>query len=174
MLWFCLAMLAVCVALARGVRRSRSGRLLIASRDNRKAAEAASVAGRWATLQGFVFSGALAGLAGGLHVLLLHGAREGSYQVVQSVEVFSGATIGGLGSLGGAIVGAGGLRGAQDLDATIRLVGAGVGVLIVLWLVPGRPGRPGGTHPGPDRASAGGQGRSGPGGSAAWATTSST
>ncbi len=69
-------------------------------------------------------------------MLLLHGAREGSYQVVQSVEVFSGATIGGLGSLGGAILGAAGLRGAQDLDATIRLVGAGIGVLIVLWAVP--------------------------------------
>ncbi len=136
MLWFCLAVLAVCIALARGVRRSRSGRLLIAARDNRKAAEAAAVPARWATLQGFIFSGALAGLAGGLHVLLLHGAREGSYQVVQSVEVFSGATIGGLGSLGGAIVGAAGLRGAQDLDATIRLVGAGVGVLVVLWIVP--------------------------------------
>jgi len=136
MLWFTLAWLAVCIAVARSVRRSRSGRLLIAARDNRKATEAASVSARWATLQGFIFSGALAGLAGGLHVLLLHGAREGSYQVVQSVEVFSGATIGGLGSLGGAIVGAAGLRGAQDLDATIRLVGAGVGVLVVLWLVP--------------------------------------
>ena len=136
MLWFSLALLAVCIALARGVRRSRSGRLLIAARDNRKAAEAASVSSRWATLQGFVLSGAMAGLAGGLHVLLLRGARQGSYQVVQSVEVFSGATIGGLGSLGGAIVGTAGLRGAQDLDATIRLVGAGVGVLIVLWLVP--------------------------------------
>ncbi|MCB9376038.1 MAG: ATP-binding cassette domain-containing protein, partial [Microthrixaceae bacterium] len=136
MLWFTLAWLAVCILVARSVRRSRSGRLLIAARDNRKATEAASVSARWATLQGFIFSGALAGLAGGLHVLLLHGAREGSYQVVQSVEVFSGATIGGLGSLGGAIVGAAGLRGAQDLDATIRLVGAGIGVLIVLWAVP--------------------------------------
>ena len=136
MLWFTLAWLAVCILVARSVRRSRSGRLLIAARDNRKATEAAAVSARWATLQGFIFSGALAGLAGGLHVLLLHGAREGSYQVVQSVEVFSGATIGGLGSLGGAIFGAAGLRGAQDLDATIRLVGAGIGVLIVLWAVP--------------------------------------
>lgn len=136
MLWFTFAMLALCIVLARSVRRSRSGRLLIAARDNRKATESASVSARWATLQGFIFSGALAGLAGGVHVMLLHGAGEGSYQVVQSVEVFSGATIGGLGSLGGAIAGAAGLRGAQDLDATIRMVGAGVGVLVVLWLIP--------------------------------------
>ncbi|MFZ4518520.1 MAG: ATP-binding cassette domain-containing protein [Microthrixaceae bacterium] len=136
MLWCCLAALALVIALARGVRRSRSGRLLIAARDNRKAAEAAAVPTRWTTLSGFVFSGAIAGLAGGLHVLLLQGARAGSYQPVMSVEVFSGATIGGLGSLGGASVGAALLRGGQDLDATIRLVGAGVGVLVVLWVLP--------------------------------------
>lgn len=136
MLWFCLATLALCIALARGVRRSRSGRLLIAARDNAKAAEAASVSTRLATLSGFVFAGSLAGLAGGLHVILLHGARAGSYQPVQSVEIFSMATIGGLGSVGGAIFGAAGMRGMQDLDATIRLVGAGAGVLLVLWLVP--------------------------------------
>ena len=136
MLWFCLATLALGIVLARNVRRSRSGRLLIASRDNSRAAEAASVSTRWVTLSGFVFSGALAGLAGGLHVLVLHGARVGSYQPVQSIEVFSMATIGGLGSIGGAVTGAAGMRGMQDLDATIRLVAAGTGVLLVLWLVP--------------------------------------
>jgi ABC-type branched-subunit amino acid transport system ATPase component/ABC-type branched-subunit amino acid transport system permease subunit len=136
MLWFCLAVLAVAVIAARGVRRSRSGRLLIAARDNNKAAEAAAVSTRWITLSGFVFSGFLAGLAGGLHVLVLHGARVGSYQPVQSVEIFSMATIGGLGSIGGAIAGAAGMRGMQDLDATIRLVAAGAGVLVVLWLIP--------------------------------------
>ncbi len=136
MLWFCLAVLALGIVLARGVRNSRSGRLLIAARDNAKATEAASVSTRRVTLSGFVFSGALAGLAGGLHVLLLHGARVGSYQPVQSVEIFSMATIGGLGSIGGAISGAAGMRGMQDLDQTIRLIAAGTGVLVVLWLVP--------------------------------------
>jgi ABC-type branched-subunit amino acid transport system ATPase component/ABC-type branched-subunit amino acid transport system permease subunit len=136
MLWFCLAALALSVALASGVRRSRSGRLMIAARDNAKATESASVSTRRVTLSGFVFSGALCGLAGGLHVLLLHGARVGSYQPVQSIEVFSMATIGGLGSLGGAITGAAGMRGVQDLDATLRLVLTGAGVLVVLWLIP--------------------------------------
>jgi len=136
MLWLCLAVLALGIVLARGVRRSRSGRLLIAARDNAKATEAVSVSTRWVTLSGFVFSGFLAGLAGGLHVLVLHGARVGSYQPVQSIEIFSMATIGGLGSIGGAVAGAAGMRGVQDLDATIRLVAAGAGVLLVLWLVP--------------------------------------
>ncbi len=136
MLWLCLAVLALGIVLARGVRRSRSGRLLLAARDNAKASEAASVPTSRVTLSGFVFSGFLAGLAGGLHVLVLHGARVGSYQPVQSVEIFSMATIGGLGSIGGAIAGAAGMRGVQDLDATVRLVAAGAGVLLVLWLIP--------------------------------------
>ena len=160
MLWFCLAALALCVALARGVRRSRSGRLLhrrratTARRPRRRRCRR-----RWVTLSGFVFSGALAGLAGGLHVLLLHGARVGSYQPVQSVEVFSMATIGGLGSIGGAASrGAAGLRGLQDLDATIRLVAAGLGVLLVLWLR-ARPASPAlaarvRDRPGPRRSAA--------------------
>ena len=41
MLWFSLACLALVIAARPRVRRSRSGRLLIAARDNRKAAEAA-------------------------------------------------------------------------------------------------------------------------------------
>lgn len=136
MLWFCLAALAVAIILTRGIRSARSGRLMIATRDNAKATEATSVSTRKMTLNAFLFSGALAGLAGGLHVMLLHGARVGSYQPISSIEIFSMTTIGGMGSIGGAISGAAGMRGLQDLDATLRLVIAGIGVLIVLWLIP--------------------------------------
>ncbi len=136
MLYFTLACLAFVVMLTVGVRRSRSGRLLLASRDNMKAAEAASVPAMWIRLTGFVFSGAIAGLAGGLHMLVNHGARGGSYAPAMSVDVFSLTTIGGLGSIPGAIVGAGGGRGLQDASDILRLVASGLGVLIVLWLVP--------------------------------------
>ena len=72
--------------------------------------------------------------------------------MVQSVEVFSGAIHRRLGSaLGGAPSWAqAGLRRPADLDATIRLAGAGIGVLIVLWAVPaglaGLAARPAGPH----------------------------
>jgi ABC-type branched-subunit amino acid transport system ATPase component/ABC-type branched-subunit amino acid transport system permease subunit len=136
MLYFCIAMLALAVALTVGVRRSRSGRLILASRDNLKAAEAASVPSTWIRLTAFVFSGTIAGLAGGLHMLVNHGARGGSYAPYMSVDVFSLTTIGGLGSIPGAIVGAGTGRGLQDASDTLRLVASGVGVLLVLWLIP--------------------------------------
>jgi len=136
MLYFCIAVLAFAIALALGVRRSRSGRLILASRDNLKAAEAASVPSTWIRLSTFVFAGAIAGLAGGMHVLANHGARFGSYTPAMSVDVFSLTTIGGLGSVPGGIVGAAVGRGLQDASDTLRLVASGLGVLLVLWLVP--------------------------------------
>jgi ABC-type branched-subunit amino acid transport system ATPase component/branched-subunit amino acid ABC-type transport system permease component len=136
MLYFCIAVLALVAVLARGVRTSRSGRLLVASRDNLKAAEAASVPTVWLRLSGFVFAGTIAGLAGGLHMLLNEGARAGSYTPAMSIDVFSLTTIGGLGSVPGAIVGAGAGRGLQDASDILRLTASGLGVLLVLWLVP--------------------------------------
>ena len=136
--WFALAILAVIVVIARGVRRSRSGRLLLAGRDNFKAAEAMSVPSRWTALQGFVLSGCIAGLAGGVHVLLNHGARVNSYLPSDSIDIFSMSTIGGLGSIGGAITGAFGMRTAVDqVPAGVRLLVTGVGLLIVLMAIPG-------------------------------------
>ncbi|MCB1270368.1 MAG: ATP-binding cassette domain-containing protein, partial [Microthrixaceae bacterium] len=136
MLYFCIAVLALVVAMTVGVRRSRSGRLLVASRDNLKAAEAASVPSVWIRLSGFVFAGTIAGIAGGLHMLVNNGARGGSYAPAMSMDVFSLTTIGGLGSVPGAVVGAGAGRGLQDASDILRLTASGLGVLLVLWLVP--------------------------------------
>jgi ABC-type branched-subunit amino acid transport system ATPase component/branched-subunit amino acid ABC-type transport system permease component len=136
MLYACLAVLALVISFTLGVRRSRSGRLLLASRDNLKAAEAASVPTVWIRLSGFVFAGAIAGLAGGLHMLVNNGARGGSYTPAMSMDVFSLTTIGGLGSVPGAVLGAGAGRGLQDASDILRLTASGLGVLLVLWLVP--------------------------------------
>lgn len=141
MYYLCLAFLVLFVFLARGVRRSRAGRVLIAARDNRRAAEAASVPTTGVILSGFVFSGMLAGIAGGLHVVVLHGVRIGSYQPVQSLEVFSMAVIGGLGSVGGVLVGVFSLRALQEVDAQYRLLITGTSLLAVLLLVPGGLGQ---------------------------------
>lgn len=136
--WFCVAVGLVAVLAAYGVRRARSGRLLLATRDNPRMAEAMSVSTRAVTLTAFVFSGVLAGVAGGLHVLILHGARVGTYQPGQSVEVFSQATIGGLGSVGGAILGVVSLRGVESaVSVTWRLLIGGTGLLVVLLVLPG-------------------------------------
>ena len=141
MYFLCLGFLVLFAFLARGVRRARAGRVLIAARDNRKAAEAASVPTTGVILSGFVFSGILAGIAGGLHVIILHGARIGSYQPVHSLEVFSMAVIGGLGSVGGVLLGVFSLRALQDVSAEYRLLITGTSLLAVLLVVPGGLGQ---------------------------------
>ena len=138
MFFLCIAGLALACLFARGARRARSGRLLLAARDNRKAAEAMSVNARRASLQGFLLAGALAGMAGGLHVMLLRGARKSTYEPFMSVEAFSHTTIGGLGSLGGAILGSLGMRSLQgELGQEGKLLLNGVGLLVVLYIIPG-------------------------------------
>jgi branched-chain amino acid transport system permease protein len=141
MYFLCLAFLVLFVFLARGVRRARAGRVLIAARDNRRAAEAASVPTTGVILSGFVFSGILAGIAGGLHVMVLHGARIGSYQPVQSLEVFAMAVIGGLGSVGGVILGVFSLRALENVKPEYRLILTGTSLLAVLLVLPGGLGQ---------------------------------
>ncbi|MFN8051185.1 MAG: ATP-binding cassette domain-containing protein [Acidimicrobiales bacterium] len=138
MFYLCIAGLALSALMARGARRARSGRLLLAARDNRKAAEAMSVNARRAALQGFLLAGSIAGLAGGLHVLLLRGARKATFEPPMSIEAFSHTTIGGLGSLGGAIAGSIGLRSLEgELGQGGKLLLNGVGLLVVLYVIPG-------------------------------------
>ena len=139
--FLCLAFLALTLFVARGVRRARAGRVLLAARDNPRAAEAAAVPTTSVTLSAFVFAGALAGIAGGLHVLVLHGARVGSYQPVQSLQVFSMAVIGGLGSTGGALLGVFSIRALGNVPAAYRLIVTGASLLTVLLVLPGGLGQ---------------------------------
>src|SRR5581483_3154775 len=108
--WFCAAVVAVAVAGTLGVRASRAGRVLIAVRDNPWAAQARGVSLLRARLMAFAVSGALAGLAGGLHVVVLDGVRIGSYSPALSFEAFAMVVIGGLTSVWGALAGAIALR----------------------------------------------------------------
>ena len=142
MYFLCLAVLVLFVFLARGVRRSRAGRVLIASRDNRRAAEAASVPTTGVILSGFVFSGMLAGIAGGLHVIILHGVRVGSYQPIASLQVFAMAVVGGLGSVGGVLLGVFALRAIENIGSLgTRLIITGTSLLAVLLVLPGGLGQ---------------------------------
>src|SRR5205807_7052206 len=65
----CLAFLALAVLAAIGVRKARSGRVVVATRDNSRAADAAAVPTMNAKLSAFILSGVICGVAGGLQVL---------------------------------------------------------------------------------------------------------
>lgn len=135
----CLAFLGLSLLAAAGVRKSRSGRVLIATRDNQRGADAAGVPTTAAKLSGFLLAGSIAGVAGALQVLLLHSLSPGSFNPADSITVFSTAVIGGLGSLTGALVGVFLFRYLETITALgdLRLALTGFGLLVVLYLLPG-------------------------------------
>jgi branched-chain amino acid transport system permease protein len=136
--YVCLAGFALMAVLAQGVRRSRAGRVLIATRENERGAQAFGVSVVRAKLTAFAVSGFVAAFAGGL---LVHHQQSFSVDLLgpdQSLLVFTSAVLGGLGSLLGAALGALYLQGGDwFLPADFHLLSTAAGVLLVLLLVPG-------------------------------------
>ena len=136
--YFCLVVLLGVLVCVTGIRRSRPGRSMVAVRDNERAAAARGINVSRTKLAAFGVSGALAGLAGGLHAVVLDGVRAGSFTPAMGFEAFSMVVLGGATSLGGALAGAVFLRYAQyALAGGMQLIVTGAGVLFVLLVLPG-------------------------------------
>ncbi len=138
MYYFVLALLVLTILVATAVRGTRVGRVLIATKDNQRAASAASVPTTAVRLTGFVFSGFIAGIAGALFVLQITGAAAGTFQPAMSLDVFAMAVIGGLGSIFGAMSGVFLFKWLETvISGQARLLVTGAGLLLVLMVIPG-------------------------------------
>ncbi len=137
MYYVAVAALAVVLVAVRGVRRSRTGRVLLALRENEAATQTFGISPLRAKLTGFALSGAVAALAGGLFAYNLRIYTASSFEPGDSIEVFVMGVIGGLGSLAGGVIGAVYLQGmGWFLPGEWVFFASGVGVLIVLLVVP--------------------------------------
>jgi branched-chain amino acid transport system permease protein len=138
-----LAFLGLAILAAHGVRKARAGRVLIATRDNQRASDAAAVPTTLVKLSGFVLAGVIAGVAGALDVLLLHALSPGSFPPIDSITVFSYAVIGGLGSITGALAGVLAFKYLETLTwlGNAREALNGAGLLVVLYFLPGGLGQ---------------------------------
>ena len=136
---YTLVVLAVSMLAVRGIRRSRTGRAILALRDNEKGAQAYALSATKLKLTAFTISGTLAGVAGGLFAHLNHSFDLASYGVGKSLEVFTASVVGGLGSMFGAVLGAVYLRGTEWFVTAEegRFLSSAAGVLLVLLVVPG-------------------------------------
>ena len=136
---YTLVVLALTMLAVRGIRRSRSGRAILALRDNERAAQSYGLSATRLKLTAFTISGAIAGVAGGLFAHLNYSFDLSSYGVNKSLEVFTASVVGGLGSMFGAVLGAAYLRGTEWFVTAEewRFVSSAAGVLIVLLIVPG-------------------------------------
>ncbi len=136
--FLCLAALALVVVAVVGIRRSRTGRALVAIRENERAASAFGVNPRTTTLQAFAMSGFLAAFAGALFVHQQNGLQLDSYGAGESLVVFTMVVIGGLGSVPGALLGALFVRGVTWwLPVEWQILATGAGMLVVLLVFRG-------------------------------------
>jgi branched-chain amino acid transport system permease protein len=137
--YLCLACLAVLALGIHGVRRSRTGRVLLALRENERGAQSFGINVIRAKLTAFAMSGFLAALAGCLLVHLLQAFSPDVYGPGESFVVFTSAVVGGLGSMLGAALGAIYLRGGDWFLPGPRWqqLASAVGVLLVLLILPG-------------------------------------
>jgi len=137
MYYVALVVLTVVMVAMRGVRHTRTGRVLLALRENESAAQTFGISPLRAKLTGFAMSGAIAAIAGGLFAYNLRIYTAVSFEPGRSIEVFVMSVIGGLGSLAGAVIGALYLKGLQwFLPAEWVFFASGIGVLLVLLVIP--------------------------------------
>jgi branched-chain amino acid transport system permease protein len=137
MFYACLVVLGLALAMVVGLRRSRTGRVLIAIRENEKAARAYGVDATRSSLAAFALSGFLAAVAGSLYVHQQVGLGADPYLPQRSLELFTMVVIGGLGSLPGALLGATYVHGVDFfLPNQWQFLATGVGLLAVLLIFP--------------------------------------
>lgn len=133
-----LVMLAFTLVAVRGLRTTRTGRVLIGTRENERAAESYGIDARRAAVIAFAFSGFICGVAGALFVHQQRALDLGNFQPEAALQVFSMVVVGGLGSMSGAIAGAIYVQGINwFLPSEWSFLATGTGMLLVLMLLPG-------------------------------------
>ena len=115
------ALVAVALLLSINLVRSRSGRALQAIAADEASAAASGVAVASVKLRLFVYSAALAGLAGGLFTFSFQFVSPDSFPVILSIQFVVMIAVGGLGNVYGAVVGTVGML---YLEHELRQVGA--------------------------------------------------
>ena len=138
--YLCLFVLVGCVAVVGALRRSGIGRAIIAVRENERATAAFGISPARAKLVAFGVSGALAALAGGLFAGLRVQVNAEQFGPELSLQAVAMVVIGGLGSIGGALLGAVyviGLPALLGSTPAVSLATSGIGLLILLLYLPG-------------------------------------
>jgi branched-chain amino acid transport system permease protein len=135
--YLCLGVFLLAVAGLRGVRHSRTGRVMVAIRDNERAAQAFGVSAVRVKLTAFAISGFVAAAAGSLFIHHQQALDSGPYDPFENLVIFATVVVGGITSLPGAALGALYFQGSKwFLPGPWQALASGVGVLFVLLILP--------------------------------------
>ena len=136
-----LAALLLTVASVSRIQRSRTGRALVANRDNTRSAQSYGINPARAQVSAFVLSGAIAGLAGGLYAFAFRGISGTLVTPESSVLLLAVGVIGGLSSVPGALLGSTYLTfvlfSSLTREPLTQFLASGIGLLVILLVAPG-------------------------------------
>jgi branched-chain amino acid transport system permease protein len=138
--YFTLAIAGSIYALAVNLLRSRSGRALMAIRDNEIAASAMGVDVALYKTLAFGISAGITGIAGALGAIAVQSVAPDSYTITLAISIFLGMVVGGVVWLPGSIVGSAFIIFVPNIAEGISkgFSGAVFGVLLflVIFVVP--------------------------------------
>ncbi|RYF31173.1 MAG: branched-chain amino acid ABC transporter permease [Comamonadaceae bacterium] len=123
---------AVAVWIAHNLLASRVGREMNAVRQSSQAAQALGISLQQTKLMAFALSAAYAGAAGGLLAMLVGFLDPMEFGVSSAIRYITYIVVGGIGSLGGSILGAGLLSALPELLRPVKEYGDLVYTLILL------------------------------------------
>jgi branched-chain amino acid transport system permease protein len=142
---FCLAVVIVLAVLVANLRRSVTGRQMLAVRTNERAAAGAGISVARAKLLAFALSSFIAGLAGALSAYRFGSVSAATFGSFTSIAFLAFAYLGGISSVAGAVVGgmlvAGGigftaLHQWTGIDPALTNLLGGLGLILTAILHP--------------------------------------
>lgn len=146
--YLCLALLVICLVVARNLSRSAIGRALTAAGADDEAAAASRVGATRLRLIAFTVSAVMGGVAGSLWASYLHYAAPGSWDINLTIQLIVFVVVGGLGSVYGGAVGAAvvsaitylvtsHMQSGSDFGSAVDLFISGGLMIVVLAVWPG-------------------------------------
>jgi branched-chain amino acid transport system permease protein len=138
----CLIVLGLTIVAVRGLRSSRTARVLIAARDNDALAQAYGISLVRARLSAFALSGFIAAVAGGLMALDFGDVQPATFGANASINAFLVVVVGGLGGVSPPLVGAAffGLLAIFSGNPLVTVFFAAGGTLTTMMFLPGGVG----------------------------------
>jgi branched-chain amino acid transport system permease protein len=103
--YLALALLAGATAFAWNVRRTRSGRAMVAVREREIAASVMGVDVRRVKIAAFTAAAFLAGVSGALYASYLSFAQPGEWSLLLSIQFVAAVIVGGMGTVAGPLLG---------------------------------------------------------------------
>ncbi len=138
--FLCLGIMCLLFALAWNLLRGRTGRALVAIRDNHIAAAAMGINNPLYKSLTFGVSACYTGIAGSLSVLAVAYVAPDTFDIFLSITLLVGVVIGGLASISGAIFGALFIQfipnWAQDISKAAPWAVYGISLILAMYVMP--------------------------------------